>query len=309
MDKKSKIYVSGHTGMVGSAIVRHLKYFGFSNLVLASSAELDARQQSKVEHFFRIHQPEYVFICSAKVGGIFANNEYPADFIYDNIMIATNIIHSCYLFKVKKALFLGSSCVYPKFAPQPMNEDCLLTSTLEPTNEPYAIAKIAGLKMIESYNRQYHTDFISCMPTNLYGIGDKYDTNNSHVIPAIIQKVHKAKTNNEGEVIVWGDGSPQREFLFVDDLAEACVFLIHNYSSDKTINIGSGIEVTIKDLAELIKEVVGFKGEIVFDASKLNGTPRKLLDCSKIHNLGWKHKIGLKDGLNMVYKDFLINNR
>lgn len=304
MDKNAKIFISGHTGMVGSALVRNLQNSGFSNLLLASSKELDLRRQNQVEEFFEKNKPDYVFIAAAKVGGIFANNEYRAEFIYDNLMIAANLINSCYLYKVKKALFLGSSCVYPKLAPQPMSETHLLSSALEETNEPYALAKIAGIKLIENYNRQYKTNYISCMPTNLYGYNDNYHEKNSHVLPSLIRKFYQAKKNNEKEVFVWGDGSPKREFLFVDDLADACVFLMRNYNDNSTINVGSGIEVTIKELAETIKEVMGYTGEIKFDRSMPNGTPRKLLNCDKIHHLGWQHKINLKDGLKLAIADF-----
>ena len=304
MDKNSKIFVNGHTGMVGSALLRNLQTAGYSNIITASTSVLDIRRQKDVEDFFAKNKPEYVFIAAGKVGGIFANNEYRAEFIYDNIMIASNLIHSCYLFKVKKALFLGSSCVYPKFAPQPMSESCLLTSELEETNEPYAIAKIAGIKLVESYNRQYKTNYISCMPTNLYGINDNYHEKSGHVLPSLIRKFHDANEKKLSEVVVWGDGSPKREFLFVDDLADACIFLMNQYKDNKTINVGSGLEVTIKELAELIKEVIGYPGQIIFDKAMPNGTPRKLLDCTKIHQLGWKHNISLKKGLEIAIKDF-----
>lgn len=306
MDKNAKIFINGHTGMVGSAILRYLNSNGYNNLITASTSQLDIRRQKDVEDFFNFHKPQYVFIAAAKVGGIFANNEYRADFIYDNLMIAANIIHSCYLYGVKKALFLGSSCVYPKHAPQPMPEDCLLTSPLEETNEPYALAKIAGIKLVENYNRQYNTNFISCMPTNLYGINDNYHEKNSHVLPALIRKFYLAKINNQKEVVVWGDGSPKREFLFVDDLAEACIFLMEKYQGNSTINIGSGIEVSIKELAETIRDVVEYKGQIVFDKSMPNGTPRKLLDCTKIHQLGWSHQTKLKEGIRLAFNDFKL---
>lgn len=308
MDKNAKIFINGHTGMVGSAIVRYLTKNGYNNLITASTSQLDIRRQKDVEDFFSFHKPQYVFIAAAKVGGIFANNEYRADFIYDNLMIAANIIHSCYLYGVTKALFLGSSCVYPKHAPQPMPENCLLTSPLEETNEPYALAKIAGIKLVENYNRQYNTNFISCMPTNLYGINDNYHEKNSHVLPALIRKFYLAKINNQKEVVVWGDGSPKREFLFVDDLAEACIFLMEKYQGNSTINIGSGIEVSIKELAETIKDVVEYKGQIVFDKSMPNGTPRKLLDCTKIHQLGWSHQTKLKEGIKLAFNDFKLKH-
>jgi len=307
MDKNAKIFVNGHTGMVGSAIVRKLNSFGYTNLILASSAEIDMRRQVLVEEFFDKHKPDYVFIAAAKVGGIYANNEFRAEFIYDNLMISLNIIHCCYLFKVKKALFLGSSCVYPKLAPQPMSEECLLTSSLEETNEPYALAKIAGIKLVENYNRQYNTNLISCMPTNLYGKNDNYHEKNSHVLPALIRKFYFAKQNGDKEVFVWGDGSPKREFLYVDDLADACFFLMKNYQGNSTINVGSGIEVSIKELAETIKKVIGYDGKIVFDALMPNGTPRKLLNCDKIHSLGWKHVTPLEKGCELALEDFKKN--
>lgn len=303
--KKSKILLLGSSGMVGSAIGRKLFIEGFTEVLKPSSKTLNALDQARVLNYFDVHKPEYVYICCARVGGIHANNTYRANFIYENLMMASNIIHTSYLTKVKKVLFLGSSCVYPKSCPQPIKEEYLLTSPLEYTNEPYAVAKIAGLKMIENYNLQYGTDFISCMPTNLYGIHDTYDRENSHVIPAMIQKFYEAKNNKKDSVVLWGDGSPKREFLYVDDLAEACIFLMHNYSSNSTINIGSGVEVTIKQLAETIKEVVGYKGKIEFDTSKPNGTPRKLLDCTKINKLGWHHKINLREGLEKTYLGYL----
>ncbi|PCJ63282.1 MAG: GDP-fucose synthetase [Planctomycetota bacterium] len=304
MDKNSKIFVNGHTGMVGSAIVRFLSENGFNNLIMASTSEVDMRRQQEVENYFDKHKPDYVFMAAAKVGGIYANSQYRAEFIYDNLMIASNLIHSCYLYKVKKALFLGSSCVYPKFADQPMTEDCLLTSALEETNEPYALAKIAGIKLVENYNRQYNTNFISCMPTNLYGLSDNYHPKNSHVLPSLIRKFVDAYENSEDEVVVWGDGSPKREFLYVDDLAEACVFLMENYKNNKTINIGSAVEVTIKELANIIRDLLNFKCKIKFDESMPNGTPRKLLNSEKIHDLGWKHKISLEDGIKRSIDDY-----
>lgn len=304
MKPHHKIYVAGHNGMVGSAIVRKLKAEGFENLVLRSSKELDLRNQWAVNTFFEAEKPDYVFLAAAKVGGIVANNTYRADFLYDNLMIEANVIHAAYVHKVTKLLFLGSSCIYPKFAPQPMKEEDLLTGILEPTNEPYAIAKIAGIKLCENYRRQYGCDFISAMPTNLYGPGDNYDLQNSHVIPALIRKFHEAKVNGEKEVVVWGTGVPLREFMHVDDLANACYFLMMNYSDEQFVNIGSGQEVSIKELAEMIKDIVGFEGDLVFDTSKPDGTPRKLMDSSKIMGMGYKVNITLKEGLKTVF----INN-
>ena len=297
MLKNSKIYIAGSNGMVGSAILRNLKENGFENIITKSSKELDLRNQKAVLDFFELEKPEFVFLAAAKVGGIHANSTYPADFIYDNMMIQNNIIHSAHIHKVKKLLFLGSSCIYPKFAEQPLKESCLLTGALEPTNEAYAIAKISGLKMCEFYKKQYGSNFISAMPTNLYGINDNFDLENSHVLPALLRKFIEAKNNNKKEVVVWGSGTPLREFLFVDDLAEACIFLMHNYNDTEFVNIGTGVDVTIKELAETIKEIVGFSGNLVFDASKPDGTPRKLLDVSKINNLGWKYKVDLKNGI------------
>ena len=297
MLKNSKIYIAGSNGMVGSAILRNLKENGFENIITKSSKELDLRNQKAVLDFFELEKPEFVFLAAAKVGGIHANSTYPADFIYDNMMIQNNIIHSAHIHKVKKLLFLGSSCIYPKFAEQPLKESCLLTGALEPTNEAYAIAKISGLKMCEFYKKQYGSNFISAMPTNLYGINDNFDLENSHVLPALLRKFIEAKNNNKKEVVVWGSGTPLREFLFVDDLAEACVFLMHNYNDTEFVNIGTGVDVTIKELAEIIKETVGFSGNLVFDASKPDGTPRKLLDVNKINSLGWKHKVDLKNGI------------
>lgn len=297
MLKNSKIYVAGSNGMVGSAIVRNLRNKGFENIVTKSSKELDLRSQKEVFTFFETEKPEYVFLVAAKVGGIYANNAYPAEFLYDNMMIQNNVIHAAHVHNVEKLLFLGSSCIYPKMAPQPLKEDYLLTGALEPTNEAYAIAKIAGLKMCQYYKQQYGANFISAMPTNLYGINDNFNLQNSHVLPALLRKFIEAKHNNEQDVVVWGSGSPMREFLFVDDLAEACVFLMMNYNDGETINIGTGEDVTIKELAETIKEIVGFSGNLVFDATKPDGTPRKLLDVSKINNLGWKHEVSLKEGI------------
>lgn len=304
MQPHHKIYVAGHNGMVGSAIVRKLKAEGFENLVLRSSKELDLRDQSAVNAFFEAEKPDYVFLAAAKVGGIVANNTYRADFLYDNLMIEANVIHASYVHKVTKLLFLGSSCIYPKFAPQPMKEEDLLTGILEPTNEPYAIAKIAGIKLCENYRRQYGCDFISAMPTNLYGPGDNYDLQNSHVIPALIRKFHEAKVSGAKEVVVWGTGAPLREFMHVDDLANACYFLMTNYSDEQFVNIGSGQEVSIKELAEIIKDIVGFGGDLVFDISKPDGTPRKLMDSGKLMGMGYKVNITLKEGLKTVY----INN-
>jgi GDP-L-fucose synthase len=305
MEKSAKIYVAGIYGMVGSAIARTLTAQGFTNIVGHSSKELDLTNQAAVFNFFKSEKPDYVFLAAAKVGGIYANNTYPADFIFSNLCIQTNIIHSAYIFRSKKLLFLGSSCIYPKFAEQPMKESCLLTGELEPTNEPYALAKIAGIKMCQAYNRQYHTSFISCMPTNLYGPNDNYDLMNAHVLPALIRKVHEAKVNKQSSFVVWGTGSPKREFLYVDDLAEASVFLMNEYLHDETINVGSGHEVSIKELAYTVAEVVGFKGDLVFDHSKPDGTPRKLLDISRLKALGWRPKISLKEGIELAYKDFV----
>lgn len=303
MEKQSKIFVAGHKGMVGSAIVRNLVKKGFNNIITRTSKELDLTNQNAVNHFFESEKPDYVILAAAKVGGIQANNIYRADFIYLNLMIECNVIHAAHLNNVKKLLFLGSSCIYPKMAPQPLKEEYLLSGYLENTNEPYAIAKIAGIKLCESYRKQYGCDFISAMPTNLYGPNDNYDLENSHVLPALIRKFHTAKVNGDKEVIMWGTGSPKREFLHVDDLAEACVFLIENYSGDEFVNIGSGEDISIYDLACLVKEIVGFKGEIIRDETKPDGTPRKLMDVSKINNLGWKHRIDLKNGIESVYQD------
>ncbi len=302
MNKSSKIFVAGHRGMVGSAIVRHLEADGFNNIIVKTSKELDLRNQQAVEDFFQSEKPEYVFLAAAKVGGIHANNTYRADFLYDNLAMEANVIHSAHTHKVKKLLFLGSSCIYPKMAEQPLKEESLLTGLLEPTNEPYAIAKIAGIKLCESYRDQYQANFISAMPTNLYGPNDNYDLNNSHVLPALIRKFHTAKVNSEPNVTVWGTGSPLREFLHVDDLAEALVFLMNNYDEKLFVNVGYGEDLSIKDLALLVKEVVGYEGDLVFDTSKPDGTPRKLMDSSRIHKLGWKPKISLKEGIAKVYE-------
>lgn len=305
MDLNSKIYIAGHRGMVGSAIHRNLLANGFSNIITRSSKELDLRNQQQVNDFFAEQKPAYVFLAAAKVGGIQANNTYRGEFIYDNLMIESNVINAAAKNNVTKLMFLGSSCIYPKMAPQPLKEEYLLTGPLEYTNEPYAIAKIAGIKLCESYRKQYGCNFISVMPTNLYGIGDNYDLNNSHVLPAILRKMHEAKMNNANEMVVWGTGLPKREFLYADDLAEACSFLMKNYNEEQLVNIGTGEDMSIKDLAYLIKDIVGFKGEIVFDSSKPDGTPRKLMDVTKLHGLGWKHKTGLKEGIELAYKDFL----
>ncbi len=304
MELNSKIYVAGHRGMVGSAILRNLQKKGYSNFITRSSSELDLRNQKAVEDFFAGEKPDYVFLAAAKVGGIQANNTFRADFLYENLMIQNNVIHSAYLYKVKKLMFLGSSCIYPKLAPQPLKEEYLLTGLLEPTNEPYAIAKIAGIKLCENYRRQYGCDFISVMPTNLYGPNDNYNLNNSHVLPALIRKFHEAKEQSQPHVQMWGTGSPLREFLHADDLGDACVFLMQHYSGSKHVNIGTGSDLSIKDLAILIKDIVGFKGGIQHDLSKPDGTPRKLMDVSFLHSLGWKHSIALEQGIRMVYEDF-----
>ncbi len=304
MEKNAKIYVAGHRGMVGSAICRKLKANGFENLLTRTSSELDLRNQADVEEFFATEKPDYVFLAAAKVGGIQANNIYRADFLYENLIIEANVIHSAYKNKVVKLLFLGSSCIYPKMAPQPLVEDALLTGLLEPTNEPYAIAKIAGIKLCEAYRDQYDSNFISAMPTNLYGPNDNYDLQNSHVLPALIRKFHEAKDSGTEKVEIWGTGSPMREFLHVDDLATACVYLMEEYDGKQFVNIGTGEDIAIKDLALLIKEIVGFEGELTFDTSKPDGTPRKLMDVSRIQALGWKHKIDLRQGIQSVYKSY-----
>jgi len=305
VEKDAKIYVAGHRGMVGSAIHRKLIELGYNNIVTRTSQELDLRNQQAVADFFNEEKPDYVFLAAAKVGGIMANNTYRADFIYENMAIQNNVIKSSYDNEVRKLMFLGSSCIYPKMAPQPLNEDLLLTGTLEPTNEPYAIAKIAGIKMTEAFRDQYGCNFISVMPTNLYGINDNYHPQNSHVLPALIRRFHEAKVNNLDNVVIWGTGTPLREFLFSDDLADACVFLMNNYDEKQFVNIGIGEDLSIKDLAELIKEVIGYEGNISFDSSKPDGTPRKLMDVSKLHTLGWKHKINLREGIKLAYADFL----
>ena len=305
MEKSAKIYVAGHRGMVGSAIVRELNKLGFNNIVTRTSAELDLRNQAQVEAFYQSEKPEYVFISAAKVGGILANNTYRAEFLYDNLSIQNNLIHFAHVYGVKKILFLGSSCIYPKLAPQPLKEDYLLSGLLEPTNEPYAIAKITGIKMCEAYWDQYGSKFISAMPTNMYGPNDNYHPDNSHVLPALIRKFHEAKENGSDSVKVWGDGSPFREFLYADDLANALVYLMLNYNQKEFVNVGYGNEITIKDLALLIKKIIGFEGHLEFDTSKPNGTPRKLMDSSRLFATGWKPKTALEEGIALAYQDFL----
>ena len=305
MEKDSKIYIAGHRGMVGSAIYRKLQEKGFYNFVLKTSKELDLRNQQAVSDFFQVQKPDYVFLAAAKVGGIIANSTYRADFLYENLAIQNNVIHSAYETDVKKLMFLGSSCIYPKLAPQPLKEEYLLSGLLEETNEPYAIAKIAGIKLCEAYRMQYGCDFISVMPTNLYGPNDNYDLKNSHVLPAMIRKFHEAKESKNESVTLWGTGSPMREFLHADDLAEACAYLMENYSEPQFINVGTGIDITIKELAETVSKIVGFEGRLVWDTTKPNGTPRKLMDVSKLHEQGWKHKIDLQEGISLAYQDFL----
>jgi GDP-L-fucose synthase len=305
MNITAKVFVAGHKGMVGSAIVRELVKKGFGNIITRKSSELDLRNQSAVNEFFATEKPDHVFLAAAKVGGIMANNTYRADFIYDNLMIEANIIHAAAQNNVKKLLFLGSSCIYPKLAPQPLKEEYLLSGKLEPTNEPYAIAKIAGIKLCEAYRSQYQCNFISVMPTNLYGIGDNYDLNNSHVLPAMIRKMHEAKIKNASEVTIWGSGTPRREFLYADDLADACLFLMNTYDGEELVNIGTGEDLSIAELADTVRKIVGFSGQLVYDRSKPDGTPRKLMDVSKLHALGWKHKTRLEEGISLAYKDFL----
>ncbi len=307
MEKNAKIYVAGHRGMVGSAIVRALENQGYTNIVTRTHKELDLTRQDKVEAFFEAEKPDYVFLAAAKVGGIVANSEALADFMYDNMILEMNVIHSAWKNGCKKLMFLGSSCIYPRMAPQPMPESCLLTSELEKTNEAYALAKISGLKYCEYLNRQYGTDYISVMPTNLYGPNDNYHPTHSHVLPALIRRFHEAKEAGLESVTCWGDGTPLREFLYVDDLADACVYLMNTYSGNETVNLGSGKELTIKELTELVAEVVGYKGEIKWDTTKPNGTPRKLLDVSKLESLGWKYKTELPEGIKLAYEDFLNN--
>ncbi|OGH66448.1 MAG: GDP-fucose synthetase [Candidatus Magasanikbacteria bacterium RIFCSPHIGHO2_02_FULL_41_13] len=315
MEKNAKIYVAGHRGLVGSALLRNLTSKGYTNILLRTHEELDLTNQAAVKAFFEAEKPEYVFLSAAKVGGIQANNTAPADFIYINSQIQNNIIHFSYLNGVKKLLFLGSSCIYPKFAEQPMKEESLLTGLLEPTNEPYALAKISGIKMCQSYNRQYGTNFIAVMPTNLYGPEDNFELNGSHVLPALIRKFHEAKLAGAATVSAWGTGSPKREFLYVDDMADGCVFMMENYNPTKEenekgpifMNLGTGVDVTIKELTEMVKVVTGFEGEVVWDTSKPDGTPRKLLDMSRLHNLGWHHKVDLEEGVQLSYQWFLDN--
>lgn len=305
MEKHEKIYIAGHRGMVGSAMHRKLLAEGFNNIIVKTSAELDLTNQQAVADFFAQEKPDYVFLAAAKVGGIVANNTYRADFIYLNLMIESNIIHQAYVNKVKKLMFFGSSCIYPKLAPQPLKENYLLTGELEYTNEPYAIAKIAGIKLCESYRDQYGCNFISVMPTNLYGYGDNYHPNHSHVLPALIRRLHEAKENNTPFIEAWGTGTPLREFLFVDDLADACYLLMQDYNEKQFVNVGCGEDISIKDLIEVIKKVVGYKGEIRFDTTKPDGTPRKLMDATKLRNMGWQPKISLEEGITLAYSDFL----
>lgn len=312
MEKDAKIYVAGHRGMVGSAIVRNLEAKGFINIIGKTSEDLNLIRQTDVENFFKEERPEYVFLAAAKVGGIHANNTYPAEFLYNNLMIEANIIHSAYKYGVKKLLFLGSSCIYPKMAPQPIKEEYLLTGPLEPTNEAYAIAKISGIELCKFYRTQYDCDFISAMPTNLYGINDNFDLETSHVMPALIRKFHEAKINNDKEVVMWGTGKPKREFLYVDDLADACVHLMKNYSGELHINIGTGEDIEIGELANIVKDIVGYKGRIVNDLSKPDGTPRKVLEVEKLNKLGWKHKVDLISGIENVYewyKEWIISTK
>lgn len=304
MNKNSKIYIAGHRGMVGSAIHRKLLSLGYTNIITRTSSELDLRVQEPVNEFFETEQPDYVFLAAAKVGGIMANNLYRADFLYENLMIQSNVIHSAYATSVSKLMFLGSSCIYPKLAPQPMKEEYLLTGLLEQTNEPYAIAKIAGIKMCDAYRAQYGCNFISVMPTNLYGPNDNYDLQNAHVLPTLIRKFHEAKQNGDPAVTIWGTGAPMREFLHADDLASACFYLMENYNEEGMVNIGTGMDVTITELAMLIKEIVGYEGALVYDHTKPDGTPRKLMDISKLTNLGWKYSIELKEGLKQVYAEY-----
>jgi GDP-L-fucose synthase len=304
MEQSAKIFVAGHNGLVGSAIVRRLKAQGYRSVIGRSHSEVDLTRQEQVERFFAAEKPDYVFLAAAKVGGIHANSTYPAEFAYSNFQIQCNVVHSAYLSKVKKLCFLGSSCIYPKYALQPMREDFLLTGELEPTNRAYAIAKIGGIIMCQSYNHQYGTNFIAVMPTNLYGVGDNYHPENGHVIPMLVRRFHEAKQSGAESVTIWGTGNPRREFLYSDDLADACIFLMNRYDGSEIVNIGSGIEVTIKELAQAVKAAVGYGGKIAFDPTKPDGTPRKLLDCSRIHELGWNHKVELAEGVKMAYRDF-----
>ncbi|MFT3748746.1 MAG: GDP-L-fucose synthase [Agriterribacter sp.] len=305
MKLNDKIYIAGHRGMVGGAIKRKLEKDGYTNIIYRDSSLLDLRNQQSVNDFFEEEKPVFVFFAAAKVGGIIANNTYRADFIYDNLMMEANVIHAAYKNNVKKLMFLGSSCIYPKMAPQPLKEDYLLTGLLEQTNEPYAIAKIAGIKLCEAFKDQYDCNFISVMPTNLYGIGDNYHPKNSHVLPALIRRIHEAKEHNIPEVTIWGTGSPKREFLYADDLADACVFLMNTYNDREMVNIGVGEDLSIKELAELISEVIGYKGQFKFDTSKPDGTPRKLMNVERLHSLGWKHTTPLREGVKLAYQDFL----
>ena len=309
MNSTDKIYIAGHNGLVGSALFRALQLKGFTNLVYRTSKELDLRDQKAVTDFFRQEKPQFVFLAAAKVGGIVANNTYRADFLYDNLMIVSNIVHAAFNNQVKKLLFLGSSCIYPKMAPQPIKEEYLLTGPLEYTNEPYAIAKIAGIKLCETFREQFGANYISVMPTNLFGINDNYHPNHSHVMPALIRRFHEAKEENLSEVVIWGSGTPKREFLFADDLADACLFLMEKYNEKEIINIGCGEDISIKELAALVKDIVGYTGKLVFDITKPDGTPRKLLDVSKVHALGWHHKTLLKDGMKIAYEDFLAKQK
>lgn len=312
MKPNSRIYVAGHRGLVGSAIIRRLLAGGYRQLITRTHAELELTHQAGVDRFFEVERPECVFIAAARVGGIYANNTYPAEFVYRNLMIEANIIHAAWRHQVHKLLFLGASCLYPKHAPQPMKEEHLLAGHLEPTNEPYAIAKIAGIKMCTAYNHQYGTNFLSVIPTNLYGPGDNYDHKNSHVLPALIRRMHEAKISEQSEVVIWGTGAPQREFLYSDDLADACVYLMERYNASdlgEFVNIGTGREIAIRDLADLVAEVVGYTGRLTFDISKPDGTPRKLLDASRIRALGWELKTDFRDGIHLAYQDFLQNHR
>ena len=312
MHSTSKIYIPGHRGMAGSAIHRNLEARGYHNIITRTHSELDLTNQQAVNNFFETQRPEYVFLAAAKVGGILANSTYPAEFIYDNLMIEANVIHAAYNYGVKKLLFLGSSCIYPRLAPQPLKEEYLLTGELEVTNEAYAVAKIAGIRMCKHYNQQYGTNFISVMPTNLYGPGDNYDLETSHVMAALIRKFHEAKMNNVPQVVVWGTGAPRREFLHVDDMADACVYLMENYDASdigEFVNIGVGEDLTIRELAELIKDIVGYEGDIVYDTTKPDGTPQKLLDVSRLHGLGWEAKISLRDGIKQAYEWYVNNSQ
>jgi GDP-L-fucose synthase len=305
VEKHSRIFIAGHRGLVGSALVRRLEHAGYTNLLTCTHSELDLTDQGAVDTYFSSEKPEYVFLAAAKVGGIHANSTYPAEFAFSNLEIQNNVIHLSWRYRVKKLLFLGSSCIYPKFAPQPIREDALLSGPLEQTNQAYAIAKIAGIIMCQSYNAQYGTNFVSVMPTNLYGLNDNYHPQNSHVLPGLIRRFHEAKVGNTPRVVIWGTGTPKREFLYSDDLADACIFLMQRYDSSEIVNIGSGQEYTIRELAEMIREVTGFKGELAFDPSKPDGTPRKLLDCTKLNSLGFKAQTPLREGIARAYEDFL----